>query len=65
MMFKIVYRCKECTEVVRTHERDDLLKDVTVFMPWPCKSCQKSQVLSATNEEFKEGGANATVLIVP
>ena len=38
-MFEIIYRCKDCNEVVRTRERDDLKKDVTVFMPWPCKAC--------------------------
>jgi hypothetical protein len=38
-MFEIIYRCKDCNEVVRTRERDDLTRDVTVFMPWPCRSC--------------------------
>ena len=60
MMFEIIYRCKDCNEVVRTHGREDLERDVTVFMPWPCQTCQKDQVLNATStgslgEIFFEG----------
>lgn len=51
MIFKIVYQCNECHEVVRTHERDDLREDVLVLMPWPCKSCRKSQAVDGTDEE--------------
>ena len=42
-MSKIIYRCKECNTVLRTHERGDLQKDSTVTMPWPCKSCLQVQ----------------------
>ena len=38
-MFEIIYRCKECGEVLRTHEKADLSKDTEVYMPWPCRDC--------------------------
>ena len=60
-MFEIIYRCKECSTVVRTRERDDLKKDVTVFLPWPCKTCIAGGVPATlitdigSGEEYEEG----------
>ena len=59
-MFEIIYRCKDCNEVVRTRGREDLTRDVTVYMPWPCRSCIAAGVSISTavdlgsGEEFEE-----------
>jgi len=54
-MFEIIYRCKDCNEVVRTRGRDDLRRDVTVSMPWPCRNCVAAGVPITTIIDLGSG----------